>query len=325
MGHSGTSYSPRYADLPLIDGGARSAWALYSANPSVGRLALQTEARVAEAAQRVAHGRVFPLDAPLNFFDPPLFGRAIPQRKTYVVGDGYAIDDVCDQFYPQAVSQWDALGHVSYRKDVFFGGATEADVLSGRADTIDYVARRGIAGRALLIDVWKSLADQGQPASLPGTSYAITVDDLERARREAGATYAEGDILLIRTGYIDWYSGLTGEQRRAVTEAREFTAIGLENSEEIVAYLWDSGLCAVVADCPALMAWPPDHSDSAWPFGDIHRVLLAQLGIFIGELWWLEDLARDCWADGSFTAFLVSAPLHLPGAVGSTANAIAIK
>jgi hypothetical protein len=45
----------------------------------------------------------------------------------------------------------------------------------------------------------------------------------------------------------------------------------------------------------------------------------------IGELWWLDDLARDCAADGVHEFFFTSAPLNVIGGVGSPPNALAIK
>jgi hypothetical protein len=54
-------------------------------------------------------------------------------------------------------------------------------------------------------------------------------------------------------------------------------------------------------------------------------MLIGQLGLALGELWWLHDLARSSRADGRYTCFLTSAPLNLPGGVGSPANALAVK
>ena len=81
----------------------------------------------------------------------------------------------------------------------------------------------------------------------------------------------------------------------------------------------------MAGDCPALEVWPPDFRPEAWPFGFLHQMLLGRLGIAIGELWALGELARDCRADGRYEAFLTSAPMHLPGAIGSPPHAIAIK
>jgi hypothetical protein len=57
--------------------------------------------------------------------------------------------------------------------------------------------------------------------------------------------------------------------------------------------------------------------------GDIRDALF--LGLALGEMWWLSDLASDCAADGIYEMFLVSAPLNAPGGIGSPANAVAIK
>jgi hypothetical protein len=45
----------------------------------------------------------------------------------------------------------------------------------------------------------------------------------------------------------------------------------------------------------------------------------------LGELWQLGALAEDCAADGVYEMFLTSAPMNLPGASGTPANALAIK
>jgi hypothetical protein len=45
----------------------------------------------------------------------------------------------------------------------------------------------------------------------------------------------------------------------------------------------------------------------------------------IGELWDLDGLAEDCAADGVFEFLLVSAPLNVPGGIGSPSNAIVLK
>ena len=90
-------------------------------------------------------------------------------------------------------------------------------------------------------------------------------------------------------------------------------------------YLWDSGASAIVSDSFATEVWPPDWSDSARPFGFLHRVLIGRLGFAIGELWDLEALSRDCALDQSYEFLLASAPLHVPGGIGSPSNALAIK
>ena len=79
-------------------------------------------------------------------------------------------------------------------------------------------------------------------------------------------------------------------------------------------------MAAVAADNPSLEPWPPTPET-----GFLHFRLLPHLGIPIGELWYLEELAADCAGDGVYEFLLTSAPLHSRGGVGSPPNALAIK
>ena len=115
----------------------------------------------------------------------------------------FGFDDVLDNFYPQGSSQWDSLGHVGYGPNMFYNGATEEDIATGRRNTIDHWARRGIAGRAVVLDMPRAFAAAGRPYD-PGTSTAFSVEDLEAARQRAGVEFRTGDILLLHTGFAAW-------------------------------------------------------------------------------------------------------------------------
>jgi hypothetical protein len=58
--------------------------------------------------------------------------------------------------------------------------------------------------------------------------------------------------------------------------------------------------------------------------GWAHQRLLALLGLAIGELWDLDQLAVTCRELGRYSFFLTSSPLNLPEGAGSPANAYAI-
>lgn len=57
----------------------------------------------------------------------------------------------------------------------------------------------------------------------------------------------------------------------------------------------------------------------------LHVRILPMLGLPIGELFWLDDLARDCAAQGSWSCFITSAPINLAGGAATPPNAIAIR
>jgi hypothetical protein len=105
----------------------------------------------------------------------------------------------------------------------------------------------------------------------------------------------------------------------------------------MVAWLWDHQISLLAADNVAVEAYPvkPNsglvdseecQSGTGTPHdGMLHRPLISLLGLFLGELWHLEDLAQACHADGVYEFLLSAKPLNLVGGVGSPANAMAIK
>ncbi len=314
---------PRYEDLPAAPRGGRSAWGLFGPDDSLGLVNLLTPERVAAAARLVRTGRMFPLDMPLGSVAPALASSRGTPRHTVVHRPGTAgFDDLYDNFYPQASSQWDSLGHVGYAPDEFYNGATEADVATGARNTVDHWARHGIAGRAVLLDIPRAMAESGRDYH-PAEGAAIGVEELELARRRSGLDFAAGDIILLHTGFAAWYVEQPGQVKGRLPS--RLVAPGLAHTEAICEYLWNTHAAAVGSDTFAVEVWPPDPSPAAHPFGFLHHMLIGQLGLALGELWWLKGLADDCAADGVHESFLVSAPLNAPGGIGSPASAVAIK
>ena len=311
---------PSYDDLPEAPAGGRSGWGVFGADDNVGLVNLLTPERVVQAGSLIRTGKLFPLDAPVDAFFPAIAAtRGIPRHKVLHAKGTIGFDDVYDNWYPQGSSQWDSLGHVGYAPDAFYNGATEDDVWNGRRNTIDHWARRGIAGRAVVIDMVRTLAEAGRDYE-PGSSTGFTVEDLELARQRAGVEYRTGDIIVLHTGFAAWYLGQDLSDRTRV--ARAMTTPGIAQGEDMCRYLWDAHVAAIVSDTFAVERFPADRNS---PFGFLHQILIGQFGMALGELWWTEDLAADCAADGVYEAFLSSTPMHGPGGIGSPANALAIK
>jgi hypothetical protein len=314
---------PSYEDLPRNDDGVATAWGLFGAEDDLGMANLLTAERARAAASLVRSGEVFPLDLPIDYFQPPLFERSGPEQELIVSPNNWAIVDILNDFNPQASSQWDALGHHGYKVDRFWDGITIADVIERGRGTIGHLARHGIAARGVLLDLERTMRESGREYS-PGTSHAFGPEDLDAARALAGVEIRPGDTVILRTGFIGWYERLGEAERRRIADRTELRTAGIAHTEAMAAYLWDLHPWAVAADNPALEVWPLDLRPEAWPFGILHHMLLGQLGIHIGELWWLEDLATACAADGRYEFMLASAPLNSRG-TGSTANALAIR
>jgi len=316
---------PRYRDLPRTAEGVGTAWGLFGPDDSLGLMNLLTPAKAAEAVRLARTGRVFPLDLPLGFMTPPPFGRGTVRHTTK--GSGWTLDsgpsrgldDKLDDYFPQSGSQWDSLGHAGYDVDRFWNGRSTDEVRAG-ANTIDHVAARGIVTRGVLLDVAEVVAERGGP----GERVEVTVEDLETARRRAGVEIGAGDILLLHTGFVDWYAQQPSEVRERLADRTRVTAAGLGHGPEMAEYLWDLHVVAVAGDTLGGEAFPNTELTGT-PFDFMHRVLLGGLGMMLGELWDTGPLARDCRRDGVHEFLLMSAPLRIPQGIGSPANALAVK
>ncbi len=315
---------PDYDELPPAPGGGRSAWGLFGSSDSIGLLTLQTPERVAAAARLIRTGQVFSLNAPLDAIDPPMFGRGALEHTVIPIGGNAAFDDKLDNYFPQASSQWDSLGHVAYDADKFYNGATADDIKTGSRDTVERWAERGIAGRAVLLDIETTLGGAGRGFE-PASPRPITVDELEETRQAAGITWQPGDVLLLHTGFLRWYRRQDKAARERLAEPSQLAAVGLDRNEDMARYLWNAHIAAVASDNPSVEVWPIDVAPESMPFGFLHRILIGQFGMALGELWWLEDLAESCRRDGHYEAFLTAAPTNVRGGIGSSANALAIK
>lgn len=86
--------------------------------------------------------------------------------------------------------------------------------------------------------------------------HRITLDVLKAIAVEQGVTFRAGDILLVRSGWIRWYNEHSPEERVArVKNGSEY--VGVDGSEEVVEWLWDSHFAAVAGDAIGWEAWPP--------------------------------------------------------------------
>jgi kynurenine formamidase len=314
---------PSYDELPVRAGApAGAAWGVFGDDDEVGTINLLTPDRVVAATSSIRTGKVFALNLPINIPDPPLFTRG---KHTHTVkifpGAEFVLDDFLDNFYPQASSQWDALAHVKHPVHGAYNGIPDIQ-MTGRGGTrlgIDNLARRGIAGRGVLADVARYYDRVGKSINFTKAE-SIPLDDVKAALEDEGVEVQTGDILLIRIGWTKFYLSASAAIKEELS--KETVVPGIEGSERTARWLWDNHLAAVASDSPALEALPKTAGNE---MEFLHFHMLAFFGMPIGEMWNLESLAEDCAADGNYDFFLTSAPLNIPGGVGSPPNALAIK
>lgn len=312
---------PGFDELPFKPGNPpNSAWGLWGDDDETGTINLLTPERVAAAAKLVRSGKVFPLSWELELPSPPLFGRDV-LKHTIKNKRPFVNDDVYNDFNTQSSSQWDGLthyGNMSYHG--FYNGITQEQITGqpGTRNGMQVWARRGIAGRAVLLD-YRRWANQQSIQYSPGERHEITVDELQQVARHEGVQFQTGDILIVRSGWVEWYLGLN-EEERAATAKSPHKAVGVAQGEATLRFLWDNHFAAVAGDAIAFEAYPahPVH-------GFMHETILALWGMPIGEMFYLESLAAECAADGVYEFFLTAAPLNKLGGVASPPNALAIK
>ena len=314
---------PTYDELPEGPAGGRLGWHVFGDDDQLGLVNLLTEDRVADAARLVKRGASFPLDHRFAYYDPaPNLKRGNPEHHLLVSRGDLACDDYYDRFFPQGGSQWDSLAHVGYQPGVFYNGATIDQVRAAERNTIVRWAEHGITGRAVVLDMPAVLEKQGT-AYDPGTSYKFSVDQLQAAWEHAGLQPQTGDIVVLYTGFEQWYAGLDRGTRDALPD--QLTSPGIENTEAMARYLWDIHCASVVADNYSVESWPAEFGEGTAPFGFLHQMLIGSFGMALGELWHLSELVEDCRATGVYEGLLVSTPMMAPQGIGSTANAVVLR
>jgi kynurenine formamidase len=182
-------------------------------------------------------------------------------------------------------------------------------------------------GRGVLADVERYLSASRGRGLDHEHAEGFGPELLDAVLSEQGVTCRSGDILLIRTGWPAFFDEKT---REGVTGLK--LSAGLEQSHEMLGWLWDHQVAVVAADNFALEALPPARTspflnDDGKGHTDrlLHPNLIALLGMVVGELWSLDGLAADCAADRVYEFMTVIHPLNITGAAGSPANAVAIK
>lgn len=336
-----------------------SNWGDFGPDDQRGRLNLLTPERVLGAVREVREGLRFCLSLPLDLpGGRDLNPRRFPPRRFSTERNGLSnynlplsterpelTDVVCDDsvlLCLQYSSQWDSFAHVGSMFDangdgipeiVYYNGWTglehlvaarprnaAADPLMqfegvrAKALGIENMARACVQGRGVMIDLHRHLGD------------ARTVVDfatLDRIMRADRVVVEEGDLVCLHTGFGRMLVDAAGDPDPEALQNGYATLDG--GDPDLQSWIRDSGLAALIADNYAVEQIPGiDRSNGGRrALMPLHELCLFKLGIHLGEIWYLSELADWLHARGRSRFLLTAPPLHLPGVVGSPANAIA--
>lgn len=332
-----------------------STWGDWGDDDELGRINLLTPEKVLHGVREVEHGLSFCLSLPLDLpggtvlnqrRHPPRVAPTEDMEGTpatfYNVhmsempgfGDPKYVDVWADDVVTLALqysTQWDSLAHVGAEFDADGDGVDEAVYYNGYRAGVDLegptadgrcvahhlgleqMAVHGVQGRGVLVDLEAHLGREWRAVDL-ATLQAIMDAD--------GVVVEPGDVLLLHTGFatqlVEW--GGTPDPRKVFTTGSYLDA----HDEALLEWIAGSGIAALAADNYAVEGLlGKDRDPARHSFLPIHHLCLFKLGVPLGELWYLHDLAAWLRDHGRSRFLLTAPPLRLPGIVGSPVTPIA--
>lgn len=298
-------------------------WGRWGDTDEIGTLNLATAETIVAAAGLIRRGEVFSLALPFDRFLPlstvPGSRRFAPIHLMFTSGADavtggqehldvvrYADDVVMMPL--QCGTQWDGLAHNFDRGKMYNGWSAELVGGSGAAKNGIEKMSGSCVGRGILLDVARHA---GEEALEPGT--AIGAHDLQSCADAQGVAIQSGDFVLVRTGHL-------GARRDDWGDYSGGPAPGLALSS--LDWIADRDIAAIATDTWGAEVLPNETPGVFQPF---HIVAIPNMGLLVGEMFDLDDLASDCSDDGVYEFFFVGPPLPFTGAVGSPINPVAIK
>lgn len=317
---SGADFPDDWAERPA-DG---NNWGRWGPDDELGTANLLTPAHVVSAAALIRTGTIVSLALPLERGGPVHPERSdITHLFHYTPSDSTVDSDLARNnpgfqgsddyiFMPlQGSTQWDGLAHAAYGGWLYNGHSIDnIDSYSGARKCGIEKLKEKMIGRGVLLDL---PALSGAARLEPG--FVIEAEHLDQASEAAGVVVGAGDIAIIRTGHIGRFYELS--DRRAFWQ---IPSPGIGPSG--VRWLHEHDVAAAAIDNVGFEAEPfPPGSPCIYP---LHVRLIRDLGLTIGELWWLEELAGACRRHERWEFFLSAPPLNVTHAAGSPLNPIAI-
>ncbi len=238
----------------------------------------------------------------------------------------------------QYSTQWDSLAHVGAEFDADGDGVEEPVYYNGyRAGTdlvgpqpdaagdggshrcfahhlgLEHMAHHGVQGRGVLVDVAHHLGHDWR---------GIDRKTLEEIMAADQVVVEPGDMLLVHTGFATKI--LEYEREPDPVKIHTMCTYLDARDESLLEWIAESQISALVADNYAVEGLTGrDRDQSRHSFLPIHNLCLFKLGVPLGEMWYLHELASWLRAHGRSRFLLTAPPLRMPGIVGSPLTPVA--
>ncbi len=339
-----------------------ATWGDWGDEDELGRINLLTAEKVLEGVREVEAGISFCLSLPLDYpGGTALNQRRYPPRLAptedmegnadtfYNVhmsemkewGDPRYVDVWADDVVTlslQYSTQWDSLAHVGaefdvdgdgIEKPVYYNGYRAGiDLVGPKQDAagdggrhvcfahhlgLEHMAYQGVQGRGVLIDLAHHLGHEWRGVNREMLEEIMAADDV---------VVEPGDMLLLHTGFATEILHMNREPDPVKIHTM-CTYLDVRD-ESLLEWITESQISALVADNYAVEGLlGKDRDPSRHSFLPIHNLCLFKLGVPLGEMWYLHELAAWLRAHNRSRFLLTAPPLRLPGAVGSPTTPIA--
>lgn len=311
-------------------------WDRWGAEDELGALNWLTPSEVLRGVAAVETGETFTLGVPI---DAPDGDPVWPTRSAaghYVTQDKGTIDagkrdrapfghmessDDLVHLFTHGTTHHDALGHVWYDDQLYNG--FDATTTNGGLERCgaEHVAEHGVVGRAVLADIARHRGVDALDADA-----RVTLEELEACLDAQGVELDGHEILLLRTGCLDYFykAGADAFYDRYGDPENPDSLLepGLTYSPELVEWFHDVEIPAFCTDTITAEQTRSEETDTLIP---LHPALLRDLGVVIAELVRLDDLAVACADDGRYDCLFVSGPLKIVGGTAAPANPVALR
>jgi kynurenine formamidase len=298
-------------------------WGKWGADDQIGTLNYVTPEDIVRAASLIRTGKAFALGIPLDNHGPQsgLFGgRWNPIHTMLATGTDaiagrqdwnklrYADDAI--NMPVQAATHWDSLGHIFYEDKAYNGH--DAKLVDSRGLHVLGIehSKNKMIGRGVLLDIprFKNVPhlDDG---------YGISNEELDKCARAQNVEIRRGDFVIVRTGQME---RCMEEKQWGGYAGGDAPGVKFENC------FWchDKQIAGICTDTWGVEVRPNETKDVNQPW---HWVVIPSMGLTMGEMFYLKELADDCEADGVYEFFFAGPPLVITGGTGSPINPQAVK
>lgn len=298
-------------------------WGRWGADDEIGTLNNISPQDIINAAKLIRKGKVFSLALNFDSNGPQsgLWGNRFNPIHTMLATGTDAVEgrqesikvryaDDMVTMPLQCGTQWDALGHVFNGEKMWNGyDARLVDANGAHKNGIEKTKDK-MVGRGVLLDVARF---KGVDSLEDG--YGIGNAELEQCAAAQGVEVRKGDFVIVRTGHMERCLARASWEGYAGGSA---PGLRFETAE----WVRRTDMAAICADTWGCEVRPNETTVASQPW---HWVVIPMIGISMGEIFYLKDLAMDCAQDRVYEFFFCAPPLPITRAVGSPVNPIAIK